>query len=929
MIQTNTSSLGNKLTPKKKVQQTASDATFSTTSPDGLVSWRVGVEVASPIANQPIRQGGIPEEANPPQTNPSNINPIDTSWMGNWIKKESNTTQPTNTTTQSTNTTTTQPTNTTIPQAPTSPAELVKLQNQVSYNSAQDYQTAWENLKKANDEAIAQAKLSADANIKAEESLARWKVGVSQQKILDNQLYLQDYIAEEERKKNEALKTLQPLQDTIQAKNQAQIESLEAKNTYDEEVLKNQLEAERSASNATLNKLGLAFSWSAVAISQNIAKNWLLKLAQFKSDNRYAVAKLRTEVETTELDYQLKINKIVSDSNTNVITKKKEISDKITDIQNNIILDEYQKSTKIEDLKKEYSKFKADTERRTFDDIKKANDNINAELDRIGVKLDKDKLDATNEIISLVKNWQWDKLSSSKKEELSRRSGKTIWEIEWEKTSAVYSAVNTALQAIVWKDFIISPTTSKMIYDTALAYVAMGDNINIAIQKAIEFNKTRIPELSESQTYEKAKRDVALKQGYANLASTQASTQSTLSNIWIAREKLKLETEKAVMDKNNPWAIVWWANEKWEVLMYNKQTWVTEYRKPELVKTPSEWKVTTWIDLLSAPNWIVIPSRLSETTNSNNWKECGEFANDLTWTRVSWQTIAEREKIFTQWWEPVIGWQVFFQWAWYDKTFGHVAVVTDINWDDVTIKESNLWWSGKIWERVVSKSEIWWVYNNTSIAKKAKEKWVTQSLYQLEAIGKPENIVARSIQWIDIGKLDSNEQKMLKNIASSWKEQWLSEKQISNQVISTVLNFWKLSPSEFIDASGWKWSNELEKLEVSSPEWNINRIWGGWESDKKLIRRLWETLGNASWNTFLKWVEELKSLTWWWKPFFKVFNPWDEINAETGDYIISIDNVDDNLNPTKISIKKMIKKDDSFWWWEDTIETIKTIVPRK
>ena len=118
-----------------------------------------------------------------------------------------------------------------------------------------------------------------------------------------------------------------------------------------------------------------------------------------------------------------------------------------------------------------------------------------------------------------------------------------------------------------------------------------------------------------------------------------------------------------------------------------------------------------WQTLLDAPDGMVIPSRLSETTNDNGWKECAEYVNDITWIGLgsSWsskQSKIDNSIIVPETWDTAI---------WIpdpsNKTFakyGHAWVVTWVSEDGsmVTIKSSNLNWDGAISTVTVPISQI-------------------------------------------------------------------------------------------------------------------------------------------------------------------------------------------------------------------------------
>ncbi len=66
---------------------------------------------------------------------------------------------------------------------------------------------------------------------------------------------------------------------------------------------------------------------------------------------------------------------------------------------------------------------------------------------------------------------------------------------------------------------------------------------------------------------------------------------------------------------------------------------------------------------------------------------------------------------------PQVGWMVFFGWAWYDPTYGHISIVTSVNQDGtITVKDSNYSNDKKVQERTVPASTATGFYNNTPLA---------------------------------------------------------------------------------------------------------------------------------------------------------------------------------------------------------------------
>jgi hypothetical protein len=288
-----------------------------------------------------------------------------------------------------------------------------------------------------------------------------------------------------------------------------------------------------------------------------------MNIAKLKSGNAYEYANLSKEMSKIEIAHQLSVNKIISDANEKILNKRETTRKALTDVQSNILLTEKEKIERIAKLKNDYAKFRADTESSTLKATRDSNKDIESRLNDIIIKLDKDKLDAKQELTSLIKNGQWDNLSDINKNKLAKRSGLTLGEIEGEKTSAIYASVNTSLQAILGKDFIVTPKSSKIIYDSALAYVAMGDSVQVAIQKAINANIKNLDEYTESQKYQADTRAL-------DLAKSQAAINSTNESIRASQSATRMAENKAKQEAKNPWVSTGGVNEDGFVLMYNK-----------------------------------------------------------------------------------------------------------------------------------------------------------------------------------------------------------------------------------------------------------------------------------------------------------------------------------------------------------------------
>ena len=128
-------------------------------------------------------------------------------------------------------------------------------------------------------------------------------------------------------------------------------------------------------------------------------------------------------------------------------------------------------------------------------------------------------------------------------------------------------------------------------------------------------------------------------------------------------------------------------------------------------------------------------SNLSKTEWEVGW-DCWVYASRSTGmtSTPGGNSKDARTKAFTDK-EPQIGWMVFFGWAEYDKTYGHIGIVTGVNPDGtIQVKDSNYWNDGKVQVRTVPQSTATGFYNNTPLAQSVntgtQATWPLPSLWQ-------------------------------------------------------------------------------------------------------------------------------------------------------------------------------------------------------
>jgi hypothetical protein len=130
-----------------------------------------------------------------------------------------------------------------------------------------------------------------------------------------------------------------------------------------------------------------------------------------------------------------------------------------------------------------------------------------------------------------------------------------------------------------------------------------------------------------------------------------------------------------------------------------------------------EYKGVTGIDLLMAPDNAIIPSRLAQTTNPNNGKECGEYVNDCIGERIFGSSLESKLAVANEptgkrgsavVWVPDPNNKAFAQ-------YGHMGIALWFSWDYVIVKSSNRLGDGRVSTELVPKSAILG-YKSTNLA---------------------------------------------------------------------------------------------------------------------------------------------------------------------------------------------------------------------
>lgn len=212
------------------------------------------------------------------------------------------------------------------------------------------------------------------------------------------------------------------------------------------------------------------------------------------------------------------------------------------------------------------------------------------------------------------------------------------------------------------------------------------------------------------------------------------------------------------------------------------------------------------VDLLNAPNWTIIPTRLKTTTNKNWWKECAEYMNDIfadqTWVKM-WDTYQSKlnvanEEVWRLWsmavWQPNPNNKEFakFWHAW-------VIVWESENGKDWHIKSSNLNLDGKISIVSVPKTVIDWYRSTTLFDNKLNKSYTQSQMAQMDALD------IKDIKWADEDALASN-WLTVTDLYAFRSDKWEVTKEKRQQFNNILLAIDRLNiddRSKWLDSAVW------------------------------------------------------------------------------------------------------------------------------
>ena len=297
--------------------------------------------------------------------------------------------------------------------------------------------------------------------------------------------------------------------------------------------------------------------------------------------------------------------------------------------------------------------------------------------------------------------------------------------------------------------------------------------------------------------------------------------------------------------------------------------WATADQADSIIRNATgNWKWASGASLLGAVDGTIIPTRLSETTNPNNGKECAEYVNDITGAGLGSTWESKKSKIDTT--TPTVGNTAVWIPDPSNKTFakyGHAGIITAIDWNNVTIKSSNLNGKWEISTITVPISQI----TKTGGFVNTQVNWFWGSgTNSVDKEATLERIRRGQVTDSDLGKI---QQKAI----SGW---WWAD-------FTEALKKWMKSS---MTDSQIKWLATVDdKIQKDTTLDNVNLV----SQQKETIKWLLNTDINANWFNDIALINA----------FQKIVDPWVSVKEGDVSLLQSSIALKDKLNPSNLISK--------------------------
>jgi len=377
-----------------------------------------------------------------------------------------------------------------------------------------------------------------------------------------------------------------------------------------------QVEIERQQSAWAYQKLWLWFSSGIINQSQQIATDWIAKIAEIKAKMNYEEAliwveiwKIGIEIDKINLEYNWLINKTISVYSDKLDDLDIAAEKRISEQTKNLLLNSQQKEDKIAGILNKYRTDKTDLERQHIDDMIKVQDRGFQYQQTIELAVERKENIGRTKINDRLKDGSLFTMSDLELEQLAMWAGQNITQMKALKKTAIASWVSTTATSMLWSDYII--------------WEIDRNKINMKVDTLIQWGKT-LQEATEIATKE---------------VLSQTQEWKDIQNVKAANVKKSLQS--AVSKSSGPsWYIpkaadiTPWISDDWKKMFTNEITRETWFATEKWLVEIKVWRSTEdWPKYDTYDGYWEVP--IKARTTPIKWEDWYH-----TW---SWEAILDEE----------------------------------------------------------------------------------------------------------------------------------------------------------------------------------------------------------------------------------------------------------------------------------------------
>ncbi len=568
-----------------------------------------------------------------------------------------------------------------VAQGNTQPNELQKAQEDVIAQASDanaEAKATFEQQKKENAQMQADLEAQTATSVQNAKEYADAAKAAEEAKLAATQQYEAEIQAEYNRRQQEQIDIMKPLQEKEAQEQKAQLAAMESENRQNEENAKIQADATYQSSLIALNQLGWIFSSAGINTASQIYLQGQMKISTLKAQNKYNEAKLASSIASIEYTHQKEINEIIAESKEKILTSQYNVVKAITDTKKNILLTTKEKNEKIDELLTNARADKKALQDDLYAKMKGKNETLQTNLTRIEAMRTTMQTQAEVKVSEMITSGRWSSLSPQAKAQYAAQTWLDLATIEAKSSSLVSSAIRACLDTFIWKDFVLPASDMSSLYSQIQTKMMMG---GYTLERAV--TEVLSPYIEKNPEYLKKKK--------------QAEEERQLL---LDQEKTKLSLTKAQAEKEN---VIIANDENGNPVVYNKDTWTfTSY-------TPSGdgWKPTITI------SWPATTS--AEWLDFVKWKE--GFRSEAYWDVNGWAIGYGQHAIN---WVPVKKWDTINK-ATADNDFANRVNNAKFN-SLITVPlnenqraalydlEHNVWggvWGFESWKKIIDAVNKW------------------------------------------------------------------------------------------------------------------------------------------------------------------------------------------------------------------------------